>query len=170
MIAATDPKHIDLPRLKRSVPVLDLARERGLDPKRHGNGTWKVNCPLHEDTEASLVITPGKNLWHCFGCDKGGSNIDFLVEVDRLSVREAILQLAGRSDGEGAVREPAAPPADEPDPITPARQKLLNKVAEFYHKTFLQQPDGRRYLRERGLVDAALYESFKIGYADGSIF
>ena len=181
MIATTDPKHIDLQLLKQTVPVLDLARERGLDPRRHGNGTWKVNCPFHEDGQASLVITPSKNLWHCFGCDKGGSNIDFVAELDRVSVRDAILALAekaalhpgleGRRDnGRLAVAEPAAATTEDRPPITPARQKLLNKAAEFYHKTFIQDPDGRAYLRERGLTDAALYESFKLGYANGTIF
>ena len=100
MITTTDPKHIDLPRLKQAVPLLDLARERGLDPKRHGHGTWKVKCPLHEDAEASLVITPSKNLWHCLGCGRGGSNIDFVAELDLLSTRDAILTLAGKVTGE----------------------------------------------------------------------
>ena len=80
MSASSDLSRIDLQQLKQAVPLFDLARERGLEPKRHGAGTWKVNCPLHEDAEASLVITPSKNLWHCFGCDKGGSNIDFVAE------------------------------------------------------------------------------------------
>jgi len=181
MITTTDPKHIDLPLLKQGVPLLDLARERGLDPIRHGNETWKVNCPLHEDAEASLVITPGKNLWHCFGCDRGGSNIDFVAELDRLSTRDAILALAdafgklsaGTADGRLAIAKPTAATTDDRPLITPARQKLLNKVAEFYHKTFTQSASGgdaRAYLRERGLTDAALYESFKVGYANGSIF
>ena len=170
MIASTDPKRIDLPLLKQAVPLLDLARERGLEPRRHGNGTWKLNCPLHEDAEASLVITPSKNLWHCFGCDKGGSNIDFVAELDRLSTRDAILALAEKADGRLTVAEPTAAATDDRPPITPARQKLLNKVAEFYHKTFIQEPDGRAYLRERGLTDAALYESFKLGYANSTIF
>ncbi|MBU0985075.1 MAG: toprim domain-containing protein, partial [candidate division Zixibacteria bacterium] len=177
-------EEIDLQLLKQTVSILDLARERGLDPGRHGNGTWKVNCPLHDDGKASLVITPGKNLWHCFGCDKGGSNIDFIVELDHVSVRDAILTLADKSHafiGRAAelperLASPGKPPAarhlalDEPSTLTPARQKLLNKVAEFYHKTFLQDPEGRDYLRERGLTDAALYESFKIGCANGTIF
>jgi len=182
MIAAAKEK-VDLKQLKQAVPVLDLARERGLEPRRHGNGTWKLNCPLHEDNEASLVITPSKNLWHCFGCDKGGSNIDFVAQLDRVSVRDAILTLAEKTNsriGRAAdlparVASPgelsaARPSLEDRPPLTVALQKLLNKVAEFYHKTFNREPDARAYLRERGLTDAALYETFKLGYADGSIF
>ena len=117
---------VDLQQLKQSVSILDLpfrpkrrtkamiARERGLDPKRHGSGTWKVTCPLHDDNEASLVITPEKNLWHCFGCGKGGSNIDFVAEVDRLSVGEAIQELAKRSPGATEPGSPAPPPPKPP--------------------------------------------------------
>ena len=174
---------LDLQQLKQSVPLLELARERGLEPKRHGQGTWKLNCPLHDDHEASLVITPAKNLWHCFGCDQGGSNIDFVAQLDRVSVRDAILALADRTNSRigraadlpapvasGGKLSAARPSFDEPAPLSAARQKLLNKVAEFYHKTFNRESEGRAYLRERGLSDEALYEHFKVGYANGSIF
>jgi len=110
---------VDLQQLKQTVSILDLARERGLQPKRHGSGTWKVTCPLHDDKEASLVITPEKNLWHCFGCGKGGSNIDFLAEVDRLSVGDAIQELAKRSPGSMNPDAPAPEPMPKPDPRPP---------------------------------------------------
>jgi hypothetical protein len=38
-------------------------------------------CPFHEDSEPSLVVTPGKNLWHCLGCDAGESVIDWVMRI-----------------------------------------------------------------------------------------
>ena len=173
MIAATPSRrngkgHVDLKTLKASVDLLALARSRGHEPKRHGNEKWAMRCPFHDDQEASLVITPARNLWHCFGCDKGGSVIDFVALADGITTGEAIRHLTEKSGG--LLRTAAAfaaPPA--PPPTTPERQKLLNKAAEFYHKAFLTAPEGRAYLRGRGLTDAALYEAFRIGYADGTI-
>ena len=88
MIAKTS---IDLDALKQSTDLLALVRSRGFKPKRHGTGKWKINCPFHADEEASLVITPGKNLWHCFGCDKGGSAIDLVKDLDPLVASTIVL-------------------------------------------------------------------------------
>ncbi len=162
---------VDLKALKASVDLLALARSRGHEPKRHGTEKWAMRCPFHDDAEASLVITPARNLWHCFGCDKGGSAIDFVALADGITTGAAIRLLAEASGG--LIRPGAAVAAAPPPPalpaMTPARQKLLNKAAEFYHKAFFAAPDGRAYLRGRGLTDAALYETFKVGYADGTI-
>jgi len=176
-----EQERVDLKALKQSIDLLALARERGLEPTRHGHDKWKVNCPFHDDTEASLIITPHKNLWHCFGCDKGGSAIDLVKELDGITVKEAILQLADKTNGRirsaadlpERVASPgklsAARPSSEPPRRPPEQQKLLNKVAEFYHKALYQHPEGRAYLKERGLTDAALLEGFRIGYANGTI-
>ena len=162
------PGSVDLHALKASVDLLELVRSRGHEPHRHGNNKWKINCPFHEDTQASLVITPSKALWRCFGCGKGGSGIDFLVFHDNLTTGQAIRQLA---DKYGGLVKPAAVAvaADAPEKRTAAQQTLLNKVAEFYHKTFQQCPEGRAYLKERGLHEPALYETFRIGYANETI-
>ena len=59
----------------------------------------------------------------------------------------------------------------KPDPRpSPEQQQLLNKVVAFYQKAFAQEPEGRAYLHERGLTDPALYATFCIGLASGSIF
>jgi DNA primase len=84
---------VDLKALKASVDVLALVRSRGFEPKRHGTEKWAIACPLHPDAEASFIITPRKNLWHCFGCGKGGSAIDLVKELDGLSTGEAIRKL-----------------------------------------------------------------------------
>jgi len=41
---------------------------------------WLGCCPWHDDREASLVVSPAKSLWHCFGCQIGGEPIDWLMK------------------------------------------------------------------------------------------
>ena len=166
MIAARPFKNaVDLKALKASVDVLALVRSRGFEPKRHGTEKWAIPCPLHQDAEASFIITPGKNLWHCFGCGKGGSAIDLVKELDGLSTGAAIRKLA---DCSGAFVRPVLPA--EPDRTrTVQQQKLLNKAAEFYHKALFKVPEGRTYLKARGLHEAALLETFRVGYANETI-
>jgi DNA primase catalytic core len=173
MIAASRPggngkNQVDLKALKASVDLLALARSRGHDPKRHGSEKWKIKCPFHDDAEASLVITPGRNLWHCFGCDKGGSAIDFVALADGITTGEAIRRLAEQSGGlvrtAAAIAAPHAPP-----PRTAQQQTLLNKASEFYHKALFKHPEGRAYLKARGLAEPALLETFRVGYANDTI-
>ena len=174
--ASNSRGRVDLKALKASVDLLALARARGHEPKKHGSATWKIVCPFHEDEDASLIITPGKNLWRCFGCGKGGSVIDFVALADKITTGEAIRQLAEKS---GGMIQPAntmtgttAPPAEalpEFPPRTVQQQMLLNKAAEFYHKALFTHPEGRAYLKTRGLSDPALLESFRVGYANETI-
>jgi DNA primase len=51
---------------------------------------WLGRCPFHDDAEASLVVTPGKNLWHCFGCQIGGGPIDWVIKSRGVSFRHAV--------------------------------------------------------------------------------
>ena len=61
----------EIERLKREIPLERLAEARGVVLTRHGADLIGL-CPFHDDREPSLVITPDKNLWHCFGGLPGG--------------------------------------------------------------------------------------------------
>ena len=75
----------ELERLKTEIPVADLARESGVELRAHGADLVGL-CPFHEDREPSLVVTPGKNLWHCLGaCQAGGSPIDWIMRAEGVS-------------------------------------------------------------------------------------
>ena len=71
-----------LRRIRDEVPLERLAQARGVELKRHGADLIGL-CPFHDDKEPSLVITPGKNLWHCLGaCQAGGSSIDWVMKAE----------------------------------------------------------------------------------------
>ena len=70
----------ELERLKTEVSVEHLVAASGVELKAAGKDLLG-RCPFHEDREASLVITPTKNLWHCFSCQIGGGPIDWMMKT-----------------------------------------------------------------------------------------
>lgn len=64
----------ELERLKAEVSVERLVEASGIALKPAGKDLLGC-CPFHDDREASLVVTPAKNLWHCFACQIGGGPI-----------------------------------------------------------------------------------------------
>jgi DNA primase len=79
----------ELERLKSQVAVERLVEAAGVELKRKGQDLHG-HCPFHEDREASLVVTPAKNLWHCFGCQIGGGPIDWMMKSKGVSFRHAV--------------------------------------------------------------------------------
>lgn len=70
----------ELERLKTEVSVERLVTAAGVKLQRHGKDLIGL-CPLHDDKEPSLVVTPSANLWHCLGaCQAGGSVIDWVMK------------------------------------------------------------------------------------------
>ena len=70
----------DLQRLKEEVSVARLVEASGVELRKAGKDQIG-RCPFHDDREASLVVSPAKNLWHCFGCQIGGGPIDWVIKA-----------------------------------------------------------------------------------------
>ena len=76
--------------VKARLTAEQVARHYGLRPDRAGF----VRCPFHQgDRTASLKLYPGKKGWHCFGCHKGGSVIDLVMELFGISFSQAVVRL-----------------------------------------------------------------------------
>jgi DNA primase catalytic core len=171
----------ELERLKREVAVERLVAEAGIALKRAGKDLLG-RCPFHADDTASLVVTPVKNLWHCFGCGVGGGPIDWVMKKNGVSFRHAVellregaspSSLAAKEVSNGGavkrstVRALAAPVTFDADDAA-----LLNQVADYYHATLKQSPEALAYLEARGLTGAATSEAidaFKLGYANRTL-
>ena len=63
--------------IKANTDLVSLVRSKGVQLKKNGKG-YKGPCPFHEDDDPSFSVNPEKNLWNCFGCDKGGDVIRFV--------------------------------------------------------------------------------------------
>src|SRR5512139_2727003 len=77
-------------RLKQEVSLVRLVERQGIVLKKHGKDYVGL-CPFHDDKEPSLVISPGKNLWHCLGaCGEGGDVIHWMMKSQGVSFRHAV--------------------------------------------------------------------------------
>jgi DNA primase len=153
----------ELERIKQEISIVTLAESHGIKLEKRGADRVGL-CPFHDDHEPSLVITPKTNLWHCFGCNAGGSVIDFLMKLENISFRRAVEQLAGTAGHELAADLAAALTEPGRD-----RQKLLNRVTEFYHQTLSRDLKALEYLAKRGIQSEAAMQTFKIGYANRTL-
>jgi DNA primase catalytic core len=161
----------EIERLKSEVSVERLVEAAGVALKRAGKDLLG-RCPFHDDAEASLVVTPAKNLWHCFGCQLGGGPIDWVMKVKAVGFRDAVESLrAGASAGadEAPVKRPSGCSAAAPVALGASEQELLNQVIDFYHQRLLESPEAPRYLERRGLADRDLIGCFKLGFVDRTL-
>jgi DNA primase len=161
-----------LDRLKREVPLEQLVQRSGVELRRVG-ADLVGRCPFHEgDNEPSLHVSPApKNLWHCFGCGLGGSNLDWLIKTEKLSVRHAI-EILQRLDGQGPAPASAVKALGRHSAAleqTQDDQKLLLQVVDFYHRELLKSPEAIEYLQRRGLHHPEMISHFRLGYASRSL-
>jgi DNA primase catalytic core len=172
----------EIERLKAEVSLVRLVESAGVKLEKRG-ADHVGRCPFHDDKTPSLVITPAKNLWRCFGaCDAGGDVIAWVMKREGVSFRHAVELLKSgampdleRRAGTATASAVAAPVARStiiklPTLATPAEDaELLNEVVGYYHTALKQTPEALAYLERRGLVHGELIETFRLGYADRTL-
>jgi DNA primase len=122
-------------------------------------------CPFHAEKTPSFTVSDDKGIYHCFGCQAGGSVFDFLMQYERLTFPEAVERVAKRYGlalaREEGVGRPA--PGGEREPL----YRINECAAANYQKMLWTHPEGKqalRYLQSRGL-DEATMRRFVLGYA-----
>ncbi len=171
----------EIERLKSEVSVERLVEASGIALKKSGKD-WIGTCPFHADREPSLIVTPAKNLWHCFGCGLGGGPIDWVMRKNGVSFRHAIellregvpavSSLAAAASVAKPVKRATVRTLDAPVAFDADDQALLNQVIDYYHATLKTSPEALAYLDARGLTGAAAVEAidtFKLGYANRTL-
>ncbi len=125
-------------------------------------------CPFHDDKSPSMTVSPAKQFYYCFSCGAGGNAIKFLMELQRQSFSDVVLELARKYQ---LPVETLDGPQQERLRKQLSRREQLQKVlslAAGWFRSQLQAPEGAAalaYLREqRGLKDTTL-EAFELGYA-----
>ena len=128
--------------------------------KRSGSNLFGL-CPFHSEKTPSFSVAPDKQIYHCFGCGKGGSVIGFIMEIENLSFPDAVGFLARRAG--------MAMPETEDNGASKRRERLLNlnrDAARFFHEQ-LKTPAGqvaRDYIARRGLTGRTV-TNFGLGFA-----
>jgi len=157
-------------RLKQDTSLVRLAESQGYKLKKQGKD-FLLSCPFHEEDTPSLVISPSKNLFRCFGCEASGSVIDWMMKTKGVSFRHAVELLreeTGLSCEHSILRSSTTKPLP-PLAADPNAQATLKRVIDYYHECLKSSPEALEYLESRGLKDAELIERFKLGYANRSL-
>ncbi len=131
--------------------------------KPAGKG-FKGLCPFHEEKTPSFMVSPEKQLFHCFGCGEGGNVFNFLMKYEKLSFFEAVKMLAQKSGVPLPVDE------EKEDILHKKKErlyKLNNLAANYYRECLFRTNQGKKvinYLKKRGINDTSV-EKYKLGYA-----
>src|SRR3989338_8784702 len=122
---------------------------------------FKARCPFHNEKTPSFVISPERQVWHCFGCSKGGDIFSFIKEIEGVEFPKALELLASRA---GVILK-----KEDPHLLTERRRYffLLEEAVKFYEAELLKRRDVLDYLKERGLKEETI-KSFRLGYAPQS--
>ncbi len=165
-------------RIKQEISLVRLVEAKGFDLKPHGKH-YAIHCPFHPDDKTpSLIITPDKNLFHCPACGAKGSPIDWVMKIEGVSTRHALELLANDLPGlaadsvSGSVKVVKKASTQKLPSVLSAsadHQTALRQVIDYYHETLKTSPEALDYLEKRGLKNAELIDTFKLGYANRTL-
>lgn len=135
-----------------------------LELKPSGSGRFLALCPFHKERTPSFSVSRDKQMFYCFGCEKGGDAIAFLREYEGLTFSEALRKLADRA----GIRLPAVTEYDDKEDYQRTQLLELGKFAAKFFRETLENPlkggQGRRYLKTRHL-SPEIVKRFGLGYA-----
>ena len=134
---------------------------------RKAGVNYKGLCPFHDDKTPSFMVSPAKNICHCFACGKGGTPVSFLMEHEQITYPEALRWLANKYNIEIEERELT----DDERREQGERESMfiVNEWAKDYFQDILNndidgQAIGKQYFRSRGIRDDIM-SKFALGYS-----
>jgi DNA primase len=147
--------------IKDRLDLVDLISEH-LRLQKAGRDL-KGLCPFHQEKTPSLYVSPEKQLWHCYGCQKGGDHFTFIQDIEHVDFRGALRLLADKT---GVVLE-ESPGAGRQRELKRTIQRLNLLAAQYFHHILLENQAGQRaliQLESRGVTRASMTE-FQLGFA-----
>lgn len=155
---------LELEEIRRRVDIADLISHY-VTLKRAG-ANFKALCPFHEERTGSLMISPEKQIFKCFGCSESGDIFGFIMKMEGLNFPEAIRFLADRAGvriEDTFVKNELTEKRDDKN-----RLLAINELAtKYYQKILVDHPIGakaKEYLYKRGINDESI-KQFRLGFA-----
>lgn len=148
--------------IKSKLDIVDVIRDY-IQLKPAGMN-FRAVCPFHQEKSPSFMVSPEKQIWHCFGCAKGGDVFSFVMEIEGVNFVESLRILAPKAGVQFKMGDPA---------LSSQRNRLLDILelsARYYHKFLTdskQAEKAREYLTKRGLTDETIAD-WRIGYSQDS--
>jgi DNA primase len=119
---------------------------------------YKALCPFHKEKTPSFLVSPTRQIWHCFGCNLGGDIFTFVMKIENIEFKEALEMLAKKAGIKLSYESPQA---------RSQKQRLIDinkEAASFFEKNLYQNKEVVEYLHQRGLKDETIKE-FCLGWA-----
>src|SRR5690554_2442858 len=134
--------------------------------KKRGQNLWAC-CPFHNEKSPSFSVSPGKQIYKCFGCGKAGDAIQFVMDIEGIGFNEALRQLAKKYGVEIEDEEAATPEAIQAYNERESLYIALGFAKDFFVNS-LQTEEGKSiglsYFQERGF-NQKIIQKFELGYA-----
>ena len=130
--------------------------------KKKGREFWAC-CPFHGEKSPSFSVSPSKQFYHCFGCQKSGNAVGFLMDYDHMEFVEAIESLAASLGMDVPYEQGSAPARPAQQTLEPMFQ-TMEKCSAFYQAQLKQSRAAIDYLKNRG-ISGQTAKTFGIGYA-----
>jgi len=154
--------------LKRQADIVRIVQDYVSLKKKGSN--WMACCPFHKEKTASFSVSPAKEIFYCFGCHKGGSVFNFVMEMERVAFPEAIKIVAEKSG--------VPLPKLIDDSRFESRQRESDQVIELNQWALVWWEDqlqskspqaqaARAYLEQRGITEET-QKTFRLGFAPES--
>ena len=148
--------------IKNKLDIIDVIG--GYIKLQKAGRNYRASCPFHSEKTPSFMVSPERQLWRCFGCGKGGSIFDFIMEMEGVEFGDALRTLAQRAGVE----------LKKLDPVISAKLKTertrLYEICDLSTRFFIKQLESKtgkniqKYLSGRGIKTKTI-KDWQIGYA-----
>lgn len=149
-------------QVREKIDIVQLISE--FIPLKKMGRNFTANCPFHNEKTPSFVVSPERQIWHCFGCGLGGDCFTFLMQYENMEFPEALRSLAKRVGITLTQSQFAEKTSSDKEKIY-----SLNRLAcEFYHYVLTSHKAGKTalsYLTEKRKIKNATIKTFMLGFA-----
>lgn len=156
----------EVSQVREKIDIVSFISEY-LPLKKMGRN-FKANCPFHNEKTPSFVVSPERQIWHCFGCGKGGDVFTFLMEYESMEFGEALRVLAKKAGVQ--LKETGFKPG-----IQSEKEKIyeINKAAlKFYNFILTEHKAGKKaldYLINTRKLNKGIINTFQLGFSPNSL-
>ena len=153
---------MEISEIKSRLPILTVVQQYGHNPNRN----YLIKCPFHDDKTASLQLYPKTNTWHCFGCNKGSDQIDFIKLKENCTTHQAINKAKELLPHIPTKTINPMKPKPPKEITALQRVEILTKAFSYFARSIQSRDESPKvYLKKRALYP----EKITVGY-DGHNF
>ncbi|MDD2547929.1 MAG: DNA primase [Candidatus Pacebacteria bacterium] len=155
----------DLEEIKNRLDIVDVIS--GYIKLEKAGANYKANCPFHDEKTPSFMVSPSKQIWHCFGCAQGGDIFEFVKRIEGVEFYDALKILAEKAGVKlKSYNKSNLKDRTERQKIAEVLEQAL-KFFEYYIHNSKKGTQTKEYLAKRGFSEELIKE-WRIGYAPDS--